>query len=196
MSVKPLIESYLDEVMQIATKIDRQELVNLVTMLHTLTTEEARGRLFVVGVGGSAGNASHAVNDFRKIAGIESYCPTDNVSELTARINDDGWDSSISNWLRVSRANARDVLLVLSVGGGSPSTSVNLTSAMNHMRSVQGRVCAIVSRDGGYARKLADVCVMVPVVNEGRITPHAEEWQAVVWHMVTDVLRTWGKSGE
>jgi D-sedoheptulose 7-phosphate isomerase len=143
------------------------------------------GRLFILGVGGSAANASHAVNDFRKIAGIEVYAPTDNVSELTARTNDDGWPSIFVEWLRVSKLNSKDCLFILSVGGGNleKNVSPNLVSAMQLAKQVGARIIGIVGKDGGYTAKVADACVIVPTVNTNNITPHSEAFQAVVWHL-------------
>ncbi len=144
------------------------------------------GRLFILGVGGSAANASHAVNDFRKIAGFEAYAPTDNVSELTARTNDEGWASVFVAWLRGSRLRADDAVLVLSVGGGDLARNVspNLVSALTLAKEVGAAVTGVVGRDGGYTRQVADACVLIPTVNEGTVTPHAEAFQAVVWHLL------------
>ena len=144
------------------------------------------GRLFLLGVGGSAGNASHAVNDFRKICEIETYAPTDNVSELTARINDDGWDTAFAHWLRGSRLGPRDVVGVLSVGGGDAERgiSVNLIRALEYAKDVGARIFGIVGRTGGFTAKIADVCVIVPTVNPDTLTAHAEAFQAVVWHLL------------
>jgi D-sedoheptulose 7-phosphate isomerase len=137
-------------------------------------------------VGGSAGNASHAVNDFRKIVGLEAYAPTDNVSELTARINDEGWDGAYASWLKVSRLAARDCVLIFSVGGGDAArgVSVNLVRAIEYARSVGARLAGIVGRDGGFTAKMADVCVIVPTVDPAMITPHSEAFQAVIWHLL------------
>jgi D-sedoheptulose 7-phosphate isomerase len=144
------------------------------------------GRLFVLGVGGSAANASHAVNDFRKIAGIEAYAPTDNVSELTARTNDEGWATVFEKWLEVSRLNGRDGILVLSVGGGNleKQVSPNLVGALEYARSAGAKILGIVGRDGGFTAKVADVCVLIPVVNAAHITPHSEAFQAIIWHLL------------
>src|SRR5919199_6780583 len=144
------------------------------------------GRLFVLGVGGSAGHAGHAVNDFRKICGFEAYTPTDNVSELTARINDDGWDTAFAAWLRGSRLSERDGVLVFSVGGGNAehNVSVNLVRGLEHARSVGAAIFGIVGRDGGYAARVADACVVIPTVNPAHVTPHTEAFQAVVWHLL------------
>jgi len=143
------------------------------------------GRLFILGVGGSAANASHAVNDFRKIAGLECYAPTDNVSELTARTNDEGWASVFVEWLRGSRLNAKDAVLVFSVGGGNleQNVSPNLVTALQLAKQVGARVIGVVGKDGGYTAKVADACVIVPTVNPANVTPHSEAFQAVVWHL-------------
>src|SRR5262245_34462680 len=156
-------------------------------MVQRLADVRARGgRLFMLGVGGSAANASHAVNDFRKICGIETYAPTDNVSELTARTNDDGWDTVFVNWLRVSKLSARDAVFVLSVGGGNVEKNVspNLVKALQYAKEVSATVVGVVGRDGGYTAKVADACVIVPTVNAGNVTPHAEAFQGVVWHLL------------
>jgi len=149
-------------------------------------TRERGGRLFILGVGGSAGNASHAVNDFRKLANVEAYAPTDNVSELTARTNDEGWTTVFEAWLRTSRLRPEDLLLVVSVGGGNREKNVspNLVTALEYARSLGARVIGIVGRDGGYTATVADACVLVPTVNAAHITPHAESAQAVVWHLL------------
>jgi D-sedoheptulose 7-phosphate isomerase len=163
-----------------------------VTLLVAL--RKRGGRLFVLGVGGGAGNASHAVNDFRKICGFEAYTPTDNVSELTARINDDGWESSFANWLRVSRLGPRDLVLVFSVGGGDVerNVSANLVRALEHAKEVGATVCGVVGRDGGHTARVADACVIVPTVNPETLTPHAEAFQSLVWHLLVShpALRT------
>ena len=181
------IDDYLAETVQIAASLDRDNLQNLLDGLADL--RKNKGRLFIIGVGGSAANASHAVNDFRKIAEIDAYTPLDNVSELTARINDDGWDSCITNTLRVSNFCRDDAVLTLSVGGGSEKTSLNLVRAMEYAKEANGKVFGIVSRDGGMTAKLANACVIIPTVNKETITPHAEEFQAVVWHMLVTMLR-------
>jgi D-sedoheptulose 7-phosphate isomerase len=144
------------------------------------------GRIFFLGVGGSAANCSHAVNDFRKIAGMESYAPTDNVAELTARINDEGWDSAYAEWLKVSRLNSKDAVVVFSVGGGSVehNISLNLIGAVRHAKSVGSKVIGVLGRDGGYTAQAADACVIIPTVNPGTVTPHAEAFQAVIWHLL------------
>lgn len=177
-------QQYLAETVAIVQQIDALQVDRIVSILAE--TRSAAGRLFILGVGGSAANASHAVNDFRKIAGIEAYAPTDNVSELTARTNDEGWASVFEAWLKVSRLSAKDTLLVFSVGGGSLENNVspNLVSALRYGKSVGCKVAGIVGRDGGYTAQVADACVIVPVVNPAHITPHSEAFQAVVWHLI------------
>jgi D-sedoheptulose 7-phosphate isomerase len=178
------IETYLEEVAEISRGLSRPAILKMVEELIAL--RRADGRLFILGVGGSAANASHAVNDFRKIADIESYTPTDNAAELTARINDDGWDSSYAAWLRASRLGAKDALLIFSVGGGNEQkrVSVNLVEAIRLARSVNAKVLGIVGRDGGYTAQVADACVIIPNVNGATVTPHTEAFQAVVWHLI------------
>jgi D-sedoheptulose 7-phosphate isomerase len=180
------IETYLEETMAIARAIDRSQVVVAIDLLRKLRVVE--GRLFILGVGGSAGNASHAVNDFRKIAGIEAYAPTDNVSELTAWTNDVGWEVVFERWLRTSHLGPKDALLVFSVGGGSATTSRNLVRAMEFAKQVGAKIIAVVSRDGGRARELGDAAILVPVITLERITPHAEGWQGVLWHMLVNAL--------
>jgi D-sedoheptulose 7-phosphate isomerase len=176
--------AFLDEVKNVVDGLEVDCIENLATALAAV--RERGGRLFFLGVGGSAGNASHAVNDFRKIAGIEAYAPTDNVSELTARTNDEGWSSVFVEWLRGSRLKATDAIFVLSVGGGDASKNVspNLVSALDYAKSVGATVLGIVGRDGGYTAKVADACVIVPTVNSAHVTPHSEAFQAVVWHLL------------
>jgi D-sedoheptulose 7-phosphate isomerase len=181
------IDSYLAETKKIAETIDRGKIEAMLEALQRL--KDSGGRLFILGVGGSAGNSSHAVNDFRKISGIECYAPTDNVSELTAWTNDNGWEWTFINWLKTSKLSSKDAVLVLSVGGGSDKTSKNLVLAMEHAKSVGAKILAIVSRDGGKAGQYSEVCVLVPVVNKDRITPHAEGWQGVVWHLLCNAIR-------
>lgn len=184
--MKNFIIKYLHELRQISELLDIDSLVEFSNLLVKLKKDE--GRLFIIGIGGSAANASHAVNDFRKILNIETYTPLDNVSELTARINDDGWDSSLANWLKVSKLNKKDIILVFSVGGGSESTSKNLVEAMKYAKQIDSKILSIVSRDGGHCKKISDVCVLIPVVNNFNITPHAEEWQAIIWHMIVSCI--------
>ena len=175
---------YIAEARQVLDRLDTATIDRVVELLVAL--RQRGGRLFVLGVGGSAGNASHAVNDFRKICGIESYTPTDNVSELTARVNDDGWETSFANWLRVSRLDPQDLVLVFSVGGGDLERNIspNLVRALEHARQVGTAVCGVVGRDGGYTAKVADACVIVPTIRAETVTPHAEAFQAVVWHLI------------
>ncbi len=178
------VAQFLAEAAEVAARIDHAAVSSLVDLLAD--TRDGGGRLFVLGVGGSAGNASHAVNDFRKISGFEAYAPTDNVSELTARINDDGWDTAFANWLKVSRLGPRDCVLVFSVGGGDlvRKVSINLVRALEHAKTVRARIGAIVGRDGGFTATVADACVVIPTVSPERVTAHAEAFQAVVWHML------------
>jgi D-sedoheptulose 7-phosphate isomerase len=174
---------HLQETAAITAQINPEDCEKCVRELVGVRTRG--GRLFILGVGGSAANASHAVNDFRKIAGLEVYAPTDNVSELTARTNDEGWATVFSEWLRTSRLNAKDALLILSVGGGNVEKNVspNLVAAMQLAKQVGARVIGIVGKDGGYTAKVADACVIVPTVNPANITPHSEAFQAVIWHL-------------
>lgn len=175
---------YIVESQAILQQLDQEAIERMVALLVEL--RQQAGRLFILGVGGGAGHASHAVNDFRKIAQIEAYTPTDNVSELTARVNDDGWDSAYMNWLRVSRLQKKDMLLVFSVGGGNLEhhISANLVQAVDYARHVGACVIGVVGRDGGYTARVADACVIVPVVNTETITPHTETFQALVWHLL------------
>ncbi len=184
MSVTEYTARYLQDVAHIAGRIDQQQIDRMVVLLRE--TREAGGRLFFIGVGGGAGHCSHAVNDFRKIAGIESYTPTDNVSELTARINDDGWDSSFARWLAGSRLRQNDLLFVFSVGGGNleKNVSANIVQALQLARQVGARVIGVVGRDGGYTAQVAEACVIIPTVSPETITPHTEAFQAVVWHLI------------
>lgn len=177
-------ERYLGEVVQVVEGLDRAEIDRLVALFVRVRTEG--GRLFILGVGGSAGNAGHAVNDFRKLAGIETYAPTDNVSELTARINDDGWDTSFARWLKGSRLESKDLVLVFSVGGGhrEMKVSVNLVRALEYALEVGAQIGGIVGRDGGFTAQVADACVIVPTVSDHTITPLAESFQAVIWHLL------------
>jgi len=177
-------QQFLEEVSEVVKKIDTRTVDQLVALLAR--TRAAGGRLFILGVGGSAGNASHAVNDFRKITGIESYAPTDNVSELTARTNDEGWSTVFERWLRVSHLRPDDMLLIFSVGGGNleKQVSPNLVEALKYARTVGAKIGGIVGRDGGYTAQVAHACVLVPVVNPAHITPHSEAFQAVIWHLL------------
>lgn len=175
---------HLDESVKIASAINSETIEAMVQLLKSV--KDAKGRLFFLGVGGSAANAGHAVNDFRKLAGIESYAPTDNVAELTARTNDEGWATVFSGWLKVSNLNANDCLFILSVGGGDKDrgVSTNLCEAIDYGRAVGAKITGIVGRDGGYTAKNADVCLVVPTVNPATVTPHSESFQVVIWHLM------------
>jgi len=177
-------EKFLAEAAEIVARLDRASLEKAAKMIGELRA--TGGRLFILGVGGSAANASHAVNDFRKIAGIEAYAPTDNVSELTARTNDEGWATVFEGWLKTSKLQARDALLVFSVGGGDVERNVspNLVAALKLAKAVGAKIIGVVGRDGGYTAKVADACVLIPVVNPVHVTPHSEAFQAVVWHLL------------
>lgn len=177
-------KQHLQETSQVVAQIDPTLCDKAVELLATVRANG--GRLFILGVGGSAANASHAVNDFRKIAGLECYAPTDNVSELTARTNDEGWASVFVEWLRVSRLNERDAVLVLSVGGGNleKNISPNLVAALELAKKRGAKVLGIVGRDGGYTAQVADVVILIPTVNPSNVTPHTEAFQAVVWHLL------------
>jgi D-sedoheptulose 7-phosphate isomerase len=177
-------KQHLEEVARVVAELDVAAIERMVTLLADLRARG--GRLFFLGVGGSAANCSHAVNDFRKIAGIEAYTPVDNVSELTARANDEGWESIFVNWLKGSRLQPKDMLFVLSVGGGSLERNVspNLVSALRFAKETGARIVGIVGRDGGHTAQVADACVIVPTVNPDHVTPHTEAFQAVVWHLL------------
>jgi D-sedoheptulose 7-phosphate isomerase len=177
-------KEFLNECIELLRRLDTGAIDRAVALLAE--TRRRDGRLFVLGVGGSAANASHAVNDFRKIVGLEAYAPTDNVSELTARTNDEGWASVFETWLRVSHVKAYDAILVLSVGGGSleKQISPNLVAALRYARQVGTKIIGIVGRDGGYTAQVADVCILVPTVNPLHVTPHTEALQAVIWHLM------------
>jgi D-sedoheptulose 7-phosphate isomerase len=177
-------QCFLDEVKQVVDGLNVSAIDAVVEKLADV--RERGGRLFILGVGGSAANASHAVNDFRKIVGMEAYAPTDNVSELTARTNDEGWATIFQAWLKGSRLRPADALLILSVGGGDAKNNVspNLVAALDYAKEIGATILGIVGRDGGYTGKVADACVIVPVVNPGHITPHTEAFQAVIWHLL------------
>ena len=177
-------EQYLKESVEIAETIDPEVIEKIVDLLVDIKT--TGGRLFVLGVGGSAANAGHAVNDFRKLAGIETYAPTDNVAELTARTNDEGWETVFSGWLKVSKITSKDCLFILSVGGGNKEKNVspNLIEAIDLAKEVGARVTGIVGRDGGYTAQNADVVLVVPTVNPNTVTPHSESFQSVIWHLM------------
>jgi len=178
------INSYFSEMKEIIEKIDREAIHKIIEILEEVRSN--KGRLFILGVGGGAGHASHAVNDFRKLAGIEAYTPVDNVSELTARVNDEGWESVFVRWLEISSLSAKDAVMVFSVGGGhqEKNISMNIVDALNFSKKAGAKIIGIVGRDGGYTKKMADACVLVPVVNPETITPHTESFQAVIWHLI------------
>lgn len=178
------IAQYFEESIQILGRIDQNMIERMLELI--LQVRQKNGRIFFLGVGGGAGQASHAVNDFRKIAGIESYAPTDNVSELTARINDDGWDTSYRNWLQGSRLKQSDMVFVFSVGGGDVerNISVNLVKALQYATEVGASICGVVGRNGGFTAQVADVCLVIPIVNSETVTPHTESFQALLCHLL------------
>ena len=178
------IDNYLKESKDIIDGLDTGQIKKMVD--HLVEIRANKGRLFLIGVGGGAGHASHAVNDFRKICGIESYTPTDNVSELTARINDDGWDTAYVNWLKISKLNKHDMIFVFSVGGGNleKAISVNIVNSLKLSKQVGAKICGVVGRDGGFTASVADACVIIPTVNNENVTPHTEGFQALVWHLL------------
>ncbi len=178
------INKYISNSKLILDELDLDQISTMISILKE--TRENNGRLFILGVGGGAGHASHAVNDFRKICNIEAYSPSDNVSELTARVNDDGWETSYVNWLMGSRLKKNDSLLVFSVGGGNleKNVSVNIVKSLQYAREVGSKVCGIVGRDGGYTADIADACVIIPPIDSDNITPHTEGFQALVWHLL------------
>lgn len=177
-------QQHIIETIEIAKAINPETIEAMVDLLADLKAKN--GRLFILGVGGSAANASHAVNDFRKLAGIETYAPTDNVAELTARTNDEGWETVFSGWLRVSKLNKNDCIFILSVGGGSKerNVSTNLIAAVDLAKEVGAGVTGIVGRDGGYTAQNANVCLVIPTINADAVTPHAESFQTVIWHLL------------
>jgi D-sedoheptulose 7-phosphate isomerase len=184
MNEEEYISEFLDDAITIIKKLDLTKIRTMSQILQDI--RKNGGRLFILGVGGGAGHASHAVNDFRKIAGIESYAPTDNISELTARVNDDGWETVFVNWLKGSRLSAKDCILVFSVGGGNAekNVSVNLVNALKYAKEKGAKVIGVVGRDGGYTAKVSDACIIIPTVNEKTITPQTEAFQAVIWHLI------------
>lgn len=177
-------KNYLSDVSRIAALLDQSAIERMVALL--VETRDQGGRIFFLGVGGGAAHASHAVTDFRKIAGIESYAPTDNAAELTARINDEGWETAYANWLRGSRLTARDAVFVFSVGGGNAEhrISMNLIASLNLARQAGARILGVVGRDGGYTARVADACLLIPAVTPGSVTAHTEEFQAVILHLI------------
>ena len=178
------IKQYIKDARQILDDIDKDQILDMIKIIKQVRV--ANGRLFILGVGGGAGHASHAVNDFRKICNIEAYTPVDNVSELTARINDDGWETAYVNWLKGSRLTEADVILVFPVGGGAleKSISVNIVESLQYAKQIGSKICGVVGREGGYTAQVADACVVIPPVNSETITPHTEAFQAVVWHLL------------
>ncbi len=192
------ISQYLNESVSVIEKLDKDSILNILQILVRVKNDG--GRIFFLGVGGSAANASHAVNDFRKIAGIECYAPTDNVSELTARTNDDGWASVFVNWLEGSKLCNKDCIFILSVGGGNAEKNIspNLIQAVDYALKKNAAICGIVGKDGGYTAKKADACVIIPVVNEESITPHSEAFQSVILHMLVShpSLKSFGMKWE
>ncbi len=180
------IDTYLEETQRIVETVPRQEIEKGINILKDI--KEKGGRLFILGVGGSAANASHAVNDFRKIGGIETYAPTDNVAELTARTNDDGWETTFAEWLKTSKICDKDGIMIFSVGGGSETTSLNIVNALKLGKERGAKVISVVSRNGGYSKQVSDACVLIPVVSAERITPHAEGWQGVIWHLMVNAI--------
>ncbi len=178
------INQYFTEAQSILDKIDRNQILKMISIITEIRSKN--GRLFILGVGGGAGHAAHAVNDFRKICGIEAYTPTDNVSELTARINDDGWETAYVNWLKGSKLNKDDMIFIFSVGGGNleKGISVNIVKSLQYAKEVGAKICGVVGRDGGYTARVANACIVIPPVNSETITPHTEGFQAFVWHLL------------
>jgi D-sedoheptulose 7-phosphate isomerase len=177
-------KKHLKETSQIIKKLDNKIIENIVSLLAKIKSRG--GRIFFLGVGGSAGNCSHAVNDFRKIVGIECYAPTDNVSELTARTNDDGWSTIFSEWLKISKLSNNDLLFIFSVGGGNlkNNVSINLVEALKYGKRVGSKIVGIIGKDGGYTAKVSDICLVIPTVNKKTVTPHSEAFQSVIWHLL------------
>ena len=178
------INKYLNETKIIIDLIDKGQLVKIINLIVDIRVN--KGRMFIIGVGGGAGHASHAVNDFRKICGIEAYTPTDNVSELTARVNDDGWETAYMNWLKGSKINQNDMVFVFSVGGGhlEKNISVNIVRALELAQKVGAKICGVVGRDGGFTAQVADACLVIPTINDETVTPQTEGFQAIIWHLV------------
>jgi len=177
-------QQHLAETIEIVKKIDSNHIEKMADLLVKVKNDG--GRLFFLGVGGSAGNCSHAVNDFRKIVGIESYAPTDNVSELTARTNDEGWSTIFSEWLKISKLVSRDAIFIFSVGGGSLEKNIshNLVEALKYAKTIGCKITGVIGRDGGYTALVADACLVIPTVNPDNVTPHTEAFQAVIWHLL------------
>ena len=181
------IQNYLAEVKQICDIVSIEQIKRFADIVAAC--KKNSGRAFFLGVGGSAGNCSHAVNDFRKILNLESYCITDNASELTARINDEGWDTCFENYLKVSKLCSKDVVVIFSVGGGSKNTSQNIVRGIDFAKSTEAKICSIVSRNGGHAKLFSDACIHIPPLAPDRITPHAEEWQGIIFHLVVNYIK-------
>tara|TARA_B100000787_G_scaffold170176_1_gene164582 strand:+ start:3862 stop:4452 length:591 start_codon:yes stop_codon:yes gene_type:complete len=178
------ISKYFSQIPDLIEKIDLKQIDQIIR--HLILLKNKKGRIFFLGVGGSAGNCSHAVNDFRKICEIESYTPTDNVSELTARINDDGWNTSLMEWLKISKLNSRDAIFVFSVGGGNikKNVSMNLVQSIKYAKQKKSKIFGLVGKDGGYTKKMGDAVVLIPTIDKKLITPYAEAFQAVIWHCI------------
>ncbi len=185
--MKNFIETYLEEVAQIAKTINKDEIVNVANEI--IKVRDQGGRIFFIGVGGSAGNASHAVCDLRKLTGIECYAPSDNISELTARTNDEGWDTIFSAWLKVSQLKAEDLIFVLSVGGGSRERNISpgIVNALELAKERGSRVVGIIGKEEGYTRKVANASILVPIANKEHITPHSESFQTIIWHLFASI---------
>jgi D-sedoheptulose 7-phosphate isomerase len=186
MDLNIYVSDYLNQIKQICDLIDKENIISFINHIQVL--KNRKGRLFIAGVGGSAANAAHAVNDFRKILNIESYSISENVSELTARINDESWETSYLNWLKVSQFGENDAILIFSVGGGTDKVSLNLVRCLEYASEIGSMKLSVVSRDGGKSKELSDCCVLIPVVDQEKITPHAEEWQGVILHLVVNAL--------
>jgi len=184
MKIKNYITTYFGEIISIIDNIETDSIVKFIEIIKKI--KSTKGRLFVLGVGGSAANASHAVNDFRKILGIETYAVTDNVSELTARINDESWEDSYANWLKGSKLSSKDAIIIFSVGGGSETTSKNLVNAMKLAKKTKSYILSVVSKDGGVAKQLSNACILIPPIKPERVTAHAEEWQGIILHLVVN----------
>jgi len=178
------IDSHLNEASKILGHLNKNQIKKVIDKIEKL--KKIKGRIFFLGVGGSAANASHAVNDFRKLCNIECYSPADNISELTARINDDGWNKSYKDWLVVSRLKKKDMLFIFSVGGGSikKNVSMNIVEAIKYAKKTKAKVVGVVGRDGGYTKQMADACILIPTVNNKSVTPHCEAFQAIIWHLI------------
>jgi D-sedoheptulose 7-phosphate isomerase len=178
------INQYLNEVKKIIDHLDILQINNIIKYVHLVRKQ--KGRIFFIGVGGSAANASHAVNDFRKLTGIEAYTPTDNVSELTARTNDEGWSTVFEAWLKISKLNQKDLLFIFSVGGGDlkKNISPNIVNAVKYARLKKANICGVVGKNGGYTKKFANACLCIPSENSMHLTPHSESFQAIIWHLI------------